>query len=366
MQQFDILQKINRENQIRTKSGASISIATLGIIFILILSELWDGFSVKVDHSMSVDTERNQLMEVYFNITFPKVPCFLLSLDVLDNTGDHTEAVSENVAKTRLDESGKVIHVTKASIKDIKDCGSCFGAESEKHKCCNTCDELKSAYSIKGWSVLDIMATQQCASENMEELVKTQSFEGCNMSGEFSIHKIQGNFHFAAGQSFQMGGAHVHALLPYSKRDYDFSHNIHYLSFGTRVRPSPLDHTYMSHPDSKKSTSTNFKYFVKVISTQYQFLNHTKLSTNQYSVTHHYRDVGSSNGQATGLPGVFFDFDISPIQIHYREYKSSWIEMLINICAIVGGVFTVAGLIDSFVYYTERKIKEKQDYGKLN
>ena len=365
MQHFDILTKVNRENQIKTKSGASISLFTIGIIAILTLSELWDGFSVKVDHSMSVDTKRNQLLDVHFNITFGKVPCFLLSLDVLDNTGDHSEAVSENVQKTRLDENGKVIRVSKTSIKDNKDCGACYGAESDKHKCCNNCDELKSAYAAKGWNILDIMASQQCASENMEELVKTQSFEGCNMAGEFSIHKIQGNFHFAAGQSFQMGGAHVHALLPYSKRDYDFAHDIHFLSFGPRVAPGPLDDSKMTHP-VQLSTSTNFKYFVKVISTQYEFLNHTKLSTNQFSVTHHYRDVGTSNGQSMGLPGVFFDFDISPIQIHYREYKSAWIEMLINICTIVGGVFTVAGLLDGFIFYTERKIKDKQGYGKLS
>eukprot|EP00835_Amoeboradix_gromovi_P006494 NODE_774_length_4360_cov_0.289134.p1 type:complete len:367 gc:universal NODE_774_length_4360_cov_0.289134:3187-2087(-) len=366
MNKYDILQKINQENQIRTKSGASISIFTLGIIAILTLSELWEGHSMKVDHSMSVDTKRNQMLDVHFNITFPHVPCFLLSLDVLDNTGDHSEAVSENVEKTRLDESGKVIRVTKASIKDNKDCGSCYGAESKKHQCCNTCDDLKSAYSTKGWNVLDIMASKQCANENMEELVKTQSFEGCNMAGEFSIHKIQGNFHFAAGQSFQMGGAHVHALLPYSKRDYDFTHNIHYLSFGPRVSPSPLDGSTMTHPRTHASTSTNFKYFIKVISTEYQFLNFTSLNTNQFSVTHHYRDVGAGNGQSMGLPGVFFDFDISPIQIKYREYKSSWIEMLINICAIVGGVFTVAGLIDGAVFYTERKLKEKAGYGKLS
>ncbi len=366
MDQFDILRKVDTENQIRTKSGASISLFTLIIIGLLTLSELWDGFSVKVDHSMSVDTERNQLLDVYFNITFPKVPCFLLSLDVLDNTGDHTEAISENVEKTRLTEKGDVITIQKTSIKENKECGDCFGAATDKHKCCNNCEQLKNAYIAQGWAIEKILATKQCANENMEELVKTQSFEGCNMAGVFSIHKIQGNFHFAAGQSFQMGGAHVHALLPYSKRDYDFTHQIHFLSFGPRVAPSPLDSSYMTHPPSQVSTSTNFKYFIKVISTKYQFLNNTKLNTNQFSVTHHYRDVGSTAGQATGLPGVFFDFDISPIQIHYREYKASWIEMLINICAIVGGIFTVAGLIDGFVFYTEKRIKEKSDYGKLN
>jgi hypothetical protein len=35
------------------------------------------------------------------------------------------------------------------------------------------------------------------------------------------------------------------------------------------------------------------------------------------------------------------------------------------VCAIVGGVFTVAGMIDAFLYHGLRSLRKKQELGKL-
>ena len=50
------------------------------------------------------------------------------------------------------------------------------------------------------------------------------------------------------------------------------------------------------------------------------------------------------------LPGVFFIYDISPIMVKYTEKWTSFGHFLTSTCAIVGGVFTVAGLIDAAIY----------------
>jgi endoplasmic reticulum-Golgi intermediate compartment protein 3 len=39
----------------------------------------------------------------------------------------------------------------KTSAKDY--CGSCYGANPDKNACCNTCDEVRSAYRMSGWSL---------------------------------------------------------------------------------------------------------------------------------------------------------------------------------------------------------------------
>jgi len=41
-------------------------------------------------------------MEIHLNITFPRVPCELLTLDVMDVSGEQQHGVQHGVKKTRL------------------------------------------------------------------------------------------------------------------------------------------------------------------------------------------------------------------------------------------------------------------------
>ncbi len=50
------------------------------------------------------------------------------------------------------------------------------------------------------------------------------------------------------------------------------------------------------------------------------------------------------------LPGIFFVFDISPFMIEADSHSMPFLHFLTKVCAIVGGVFTVLGVIDSIIY----------------
>ena len=52
----------------------------------------------------------------------------------------------------------------------------------------------------------------------------------------------------------------------------------------------------------------------------------------------------------TELPSVVFHYDLSPLQILIREEKETYFRFLVNLCAIVGGVFTVASMIDGVLH----------------
>ena len=64
--------------------------------------------------------------------------------------------------------------------------------------------------------------------------------------------------------------------------------------------------------------------------------------------------------------GVFFIYDISPILVQLTEYQHSFTHFLTSVCAIVGGVFTVAGMIDGLLYHGGRVIQKKMELGKLS
>ncbi|KAJ1392058.1 Endoplasmic reticulum vesicle transporter, C-terminal [Sesbania bispinosa] len=109
------------------------------------------------------------------------------------------------------------------------------------------------------------------------------------------------------------------------------------------------------------SVLTVFKW---VVPTVYTDVSGNTIQSNQFSVTEHFRtgDVG----RLQSLPGVFFFYDLSPIKVTFTEEHVSFLHFLTNVCAIVGGVFTVSGILDSFIYHGQKAIKKKMELGKFS
>ena len=54
------------------------------------------------------------------------------------------------------------------------------------------------------------------------------------------------------------------------------------------------------------------------------------------------------------------------VQVHKREKRHSFLHFITSVCAIVGGVFTVSGIIDSFIYHGQQVVRKKVDLGKFS
>ncbi len=60
-------------------------------------------------------------MEIHLNITFPKMPCELLTLDVMDVSGEQQHGVAHGVNKVRLQppsKGGGVIDIKSLNLHD--------------------------------------------------------------------------------------------------------------------------------------------------------------------------------------------------------------------------------------------------------
>lgn len=76
------------------------------------------------------------------------------------------------------------------------------------YRCCNTCEDVREAYRKKGWAFNSPEGIEQCNREGWTAKMKAQEKEGCQVFGYLEVNKVQGNFHFAPGKSFQQH--HVH------------------------------------------------------------------------------------------------------------------------------------------------------------
>ena len=99
-----------------------------------------------------------------------------------------------------------------------------------------------------------------------------------------------------------------------------------------------------------QDTTAAFRYHVNIVPTSYESSGGSVTRTNQYAVTQ--EALFMSDGDFHEVPGVFFDYDISPIRVHVVENPRSLITFLTNLAAILGGVFTISGIIDSALFHT--------------
>lgn len=108
-----------------------------------------------------------------------------------------------------------------------------------------------------------------------------------------------------------------------------------------------------------------FQYYIKIVPTTYVKKDGTIINSNQFSVTKHQKTVSMMSGES-GMPGIFFQYELSPLMVKYTEKERSFGHFLTNVCAIIGGVYTVAGLLDTFLYHSVKLIQKKIELGKLN
>jgi hypothetical protein len=376
---IDAYPKINEDFYSRTLSGGVITIASSVVMLLLFFSELSLYLHTATETKLVVDTSRGETLRINFDVTFPALPCSILSVDAMDISGEQHLDVRHDIIKKRLDPKGNVIETKQVGIGGPKIdkplqkhggrlehnetyCGSCFGAESSDDECCNSCEDVREAYRKKGWAMTNADLIDQCKREGFLQKIKDEDGEGCNIYGFLEVNKVAGNFHFAPGKSFQQANVHVHDLLAFQKDSFNISHKINRLTFGDYFPGvvNPLDRAQWI----QESPSGMYQYFLKVVPTLYTDSSGHVIQSNQFSVTEHYKTA--ELGQLQSLPGVFFFYELSPIKVTFKEERISFLHFLTNVCAIVGGVFTVSGILDSFVYHGQKVIKKKMEIGKFS
>jgi hypothetical protein len=203
------------------------------------------------------------------------------------------------------------------------------------------------------------------------------------------VNKVAGNFHIAPGISFQQNHMHFHDVKQMPLDEFDTKHFFDVFSFGdpypNQFNPLEQKSLQMEPPTSSKieatknlnqnlinfeflninshdnsaSKAVSYSYFLKIVPTTYEYLDGRVINnTYQYSVTKSAKVVSGANTQS--LPGVFISYELGPIMIKFIEKSKSFSHFLTSICAIIGGLFTIAGMLDGFTFRYYNMYKKYQ------
>ena len=349
LKNFDLYGKVHDDYRIKTQSGGIISLVSMLIMAMLFLSELHNYLRAELIDHIVVDTTLNQKLPIGLNITFPHIRCDEVSVDTVDSKGENQVDIAGTLTKMNLDVVGapsKGDPVAKPG-----ECFSCLEAQDLAEKgeklCCNSCQALKETYQDFGLPYFHILDTAMQCSNSV----------GCRVEGDVLVSKVGGNVHVALGKSTVRDGKHVHEFNLKDVEDgFNTSHIIHRLEFGERVPgvESPLEGT----AKIVLKGAYMFHYYIKLVPTLFEGDGKSQY-THQYSVTGQEKDVLVRKGELAGLPGVFLVYEFTPFMVQKRVKEVPFSHFVISVCAIIGGVFTVAGLLDALLYGTAKRMKGK-------
>lgn len=326
--------------QQKTTSGAFVTLLGLATIVILFVHELGFYLSHYTDYEMEVDsTPGDQKLSIYINVTFPALPCQVLSLDALDMSGHHEVDLHTTIFKVRVDPEGR--HLSKELIRDLVE-GEHKAAHERPHK-----PGEKEGTPPPEPQPLALFQEHIVESDRTVGLIKDalDAGEGCHVFGHMLVQRVAGNFHFSVhGHSYyvlQKVFSHVGQV--------NVSHAIHGLGFGREYpgQVNPLDGFSRILGERHAKHGGAFKYFLKVVPTAYRHLDGENVVTNQYSVTEYFTPTYPGDGT---LPAVYFLYDLSPITVTITERRRNFFHFITRLCAVLGGTFALTGMLDRWIY----------------
>ena len=174
---------------------------------------------------------------------------------------------------------------------------------------------------------------------------------GCQISGHLMLDRVPGNFHIQARSEHHDLAAHM----------TNVSHEVHSLYFGDPIafmriqkgevsnvpskiisKLAPMDNNVYPTYDLHES----YHHYLKVISTNVEGLRVGRRDLRVYQVIENSQLAYYRNDI---VPEAKFIFDLSPISVSYRTTSKHWYDYVTSIMAIIGGVFTVAGMLENSI-----------------
>jgi hypothetical protein len=344
VRKLDLYRKVPRDLTEATLSGACVSLFTVLLAVYLFVSEWMVFRQRRWDSDMFIDESRTEeKLQINIDITMPLMPCELLSFDAQDVMGSHEVDAHGNLYRERLTSKGDVI----------------------------AREEMKTSHYGSA-STLTRHFSFSYDNQDMDRIKRMiHSGEGCRVAGFVKVNKVPGNVHLSTYSHSYLFGS-----LYQETKNMNITHHINHISFGTDTDISyvtenfkgtgivnPLDGVDQVVPPRNATSafaidSAIFEYYTKVVPTTYIPLDRPPLHVYQFT-------ANANKIVNQQMPSLYLRYDFSPVTVRYQERKEGLAHFLVQICAVVGGMFTVAGLLDSVLHKSIVHLANKAELGKL-
>ena len=287
---------------------------------LLFLNEFINYNTYRTSSKMYVDVNRGaDKLKVNIDIEIDHIPCDLLAILTADALGEKSIDINGEVTKSRMDKFGKILDEQKYEIKDV---------DYNKVK------------------------------------IEMTNDEGCKLKGFFYVDAVPGTFQITSGYY----GTIIQRLANERVLKFNSQHKIKQISFGEFNRNEIWSNfgrniaklSYLLNNIKKNDNHAKIhQYYLKIVPTK--FLTYSSKEINNYQYTYNY----FAEHEMHEMPALYFRYDLSPITVEYKQYKETFLNFFINICAIIGGVFTVTGILDAIIHKSVMILLRKAEMNKI-
>jgi hypothetical protein len=390
MKSLDAFGKPIQEFQVKTACGGYLSVCSFLLIFLLFITELRYFMELETKDEMLIDQNQDQkYLNITFSVTFFKVPCSVLYMNLIDPKKANVMHVVHDIYKTRLDRNGRTIGMrTRDSLANVAQtsaeleeaghhnnsvraphvtphlrCGSCYGSHLDEDDCCITCDDVRQAFKSRGWNE---RPTDYIFSQCEDEAYATepaQKDEGCQIDAKLYVRKVASAIHIGVGRYFKFDRVKTSNHKDFV-RHLNFSHEIRQLSFGPEFPGlvHVLDGRVKNH--HVPPNSEHFQYDIHVIPTKYIQDGQDDIASHQYSVTEYVKSIDQrARHQELVAVGLWANYDFTPFEVKVTKSRKSFMHFLTECCAILGGIFAFTGMLDNFSYRINKSMAKRSNRG---
>ncbi|KAI0293891.1 endoplasmic reticulum vesicle transporter-domain-containing protein [Multifurca ochricompacta] len=328
LQSFDAFPKLPSTYRTRSSERGFLTLFITFIAFILVANDIGEFLWGWPDYEFGVDHAPDSFLDVNVDLIV-NMPCRYLSVDLRDTVGDrlylsrgfHRDGTLFDIGQaTTLREHAEALTARQAVAESRKSRGFLAGLFRRSK------DLYKPTYNYE------------------------PDGSACRIYGSLAVKRVTGNlsrFINAAAiihSETRLANLHITTLgHGYSSPVHvdhslmNLSHVITEFSFGQHFPEitQPLDNSF----EVAQEEFVAYQYYLRVVPTTYIAPRSQPLHTNQYSVTHYQRKFNDHSG----VPGIFFKFDIEPIRLTIIQRTTTLAQFFIrSMCWVVGGVFVCA------------------------
>ena len=269
---------------------------------------------------------------VNINLELPNFPCELLSIEIRNDLGLRVQTLEGNLTKYSINSKNEILGQKPYALENL----GRFGHDHD-HIAQPDYDMVKNQIKNK---------------------------EGCRLEGSFNIDAVPGSF-IISGKAFYPT---IERLRREGLDKSNLEHKINYLYFGESltkrdlrfgVLRNNLFNTLNEKTRKNEKQQMVYQYYLKIVPVKYRYMNYKPQNKYQYTYN------SFSDFVYNGIPSIYFKYDLSPITIEYKYTRMKYLTFLINVFAILGGVFTVAGILDAIIHKSVLVLLRKAEMNKI-
>jgi len=221
-------------------------------------------------------------------------------------------------------------------------------------------DKLKASVNgDQGWSSylkLNNATTQDSAAGSL-----SHGPEGCRIAGHLSVRKVPGTLKLVLHSTEHDHEDHL-INATHGVSEFWFGEPLSRLqqsrlSAADRAElASPTSHRLEGLPFPSQHAGHSHVHYLKVVTRVQKHL-YDAHDTVAYKYTVHSNKYAAPDNE---YPSIAFQYDLSPISIVVSQTRMPAYQFLTSSCAIIGGVFTVIGLVEAIIHHVGSTLLKKE------